>query len=188
VKYPLLAAPLAPVFAVFALLAMPLAGCTSLAPNEPSAMGWTGKLGYRVEASASQRIQAGSVSFDLQGTAQLGSLTLTGPLGTTVAKGDWDRDGARLFDGQQTQTHPSLAELGAALGRALHGAPLPLEALFDWIQGRPWPQAPSELLANGGWQQLGWQVQHESKGRLIISRPTQDTMGAIQIRLVLTAP
>lgn len=45
-----------------------------------------------------------------------------------------------------------------ALTRELLGEAIPVAALFDWLRGRPWPQAPSTALAGAGFSQLGWQI------------------------------
>ncbi len=120
---------------------------------------WQGKLGYRLEAAEGERAQAGSARFELQGSASAGQLSLTSPLGTTLASARWGADGLRLFDGQETWTYPSLDALGAALGERLGGMALPLAALFDWLNGRPWPQAAHQRQSDTDFEQLGWQVQ-----------------------------
>jgi outer membrane lipoprotein LolB len=136
-----------------------LGGCAPLPPTRPAAADtWTGKLGYRLEAAEGERAQAGSASFELQGNASAGQLDLTSPLGTTLASARWGPDGLRLFDGQQHWAYPSLADLGAALGERLGGAPLPLAALFDWLRGQPWAQAAHTPLEAEGFEQLGWRV------------------------------
>lgn len=138
---------------------VPLVGCAPLPPAPPSAAGlWQGKLGYRLEAAEGERAQAGSARFELQGDAAAGQLTLTSPLGTTLASARWGADGLRLFDGQEIWTYPSLDALGAALGERLGGQALPLAALFDWLAGRPWPQAEHQRQSDAQFEQLGWQV------------------------------
>ncbi len=136
-----------------------LVGCAPLPPARPPAPDlWTGKLGYRLEATEGERAQAGSAVFELQGNAGSGQLSLTSPLGTTLASARWGSDGLRLFDGQQHWEYPSLDALGAALGERLGGAALPLAALFDWLRGQPWPQAPHAPLSDPDFEQLGWRV------------------------------
>lgn len=137
--------------------ALLLAACASV--STPPPQGWSGKLGYRVEATASTRAQAGSALFELEGSAQAGSMRLTSPLGTLLAEARWGTQGVWLRTERGEQSYASLDELGAALGEALQGPPLPLVALFDWLQGRPSPAA-AHAPAEGGFSQFGWRVEH----------------------------
>ena len=43
--------------------------------------------------------------------------------------------------------------------RAALGVALPRAALQDWVRGHPTSSLPSQALPNGGFAQLGWQVQ-----------------------------
>ena len=166
------------------LTAAVLAGCAAL-PPPPPAGGWSGKLGYRIEAGGERRPQAGSALFELQGDAARGQLLLTSPLGTALAQAQWDAQGLRLHDGRQWTAFPSLDALGQALGETLQGPPLPLQALFDWLAGRPWPGAPSEALPAGAFLQLGWRVERVDERLLNLERPAQGAVGATRLRLVL---
>lgn len=157
------------------------------APPAPPLQGWSGKLGYRVEAQEGQRTQAGSLYFELQGDAAQGRFALSTPLGTAVAEAQWDALGARLYDGQTWRRHASLADLGQGLGEALQGPALPLHALFDWLKGRPWPQAPHEARPDG-FVQLGWFVEQPEPLRLVLNRPALGSTGAVQLRLLLSPP
>jgi outer membrane lipoprotein LolB len=159
-----------------ALLALCLSACASVAPPPPQ--GWSGKLGYRVDATPTQRAQAGSALFELSGTAAAGQLRLTSALGTLLAEAQWSALGVSLKTERGEQAYASLDELGLALGEALQGPALPLAALFDWLQGRPWPQA-AHAPAEGGFRQLGWRVEHRPP-LLLMAQP------GINLRLVLT--
>lgn len=159
-----------------------LSACASAPP--PPSQGWSGKLGYRVDATAVQRAQAGSALFELQGSAGQGSLLLQTPLGAALAEARWGPQGLSLHDGKAEQRFASLDELGAALGERLQAAPLPLAALFDWLQGRPWPGAPHAQDAEG-LLQLGWRVQRETQ-RLRLSRAAEGASGAITLTLILS--
>lgn len=152
-------------------------------PAAPAHAGWSGKLGYRVDASPHQRAQAGSALFELQGDAREGALLLQTPLGAALAEARWGPQGLSLSDGQQQQHFGSLDELGAALGERLQAAPLPLAALFDWLQDRPWAGAPHAKQTDG-LQQLGWQVQRDGQ-RLRLSRAAEGASGAIILTLIL---
>lgn len=165
------------------LLAMALlAGCASLPP--PPAAGWSGKLGYRVDASSTQRAQAGSALFELQGDARTGRLLLSTPLGTGLAEAQWSAERVRLHDGQDWREYPSLAALGGALGEALQGPALPLHALFDWLRGQPVPAEPFEPGPDGSFVQAGWRVQRVSDVQLRIERSRSDG-GRLLVTLVL---
>jgi outer membrane lipoprotein LolB len=171
--------------AQLSLLALWLAGCASPPPAPPQ--GWSGKLGYQTEASNGQRAQAGSALFELQGDAQEGSLLLNSPLGTALAQARWNSQGLWLEDSQGPRRFANMGELGEALGNALQGPALPLQLLFDWLQGRPNPTLPHETL-DVGFEQEGWRVQREDSLRLLLSRPSQGSQGALRLRILLTPP
>ncbi len=160
-----------------AAVALLLAGCAS-APPAPLA-GWSGKLGYRVEATAGQRAQAGSALFELAGSASAGSLLLTSPLGTTLAQAQWGPQGLSLSDGKSERSFGSLEALGVALGEALQGPALPLAALFDWLQDRPLAGLPFER-EGAVLLQLGWRIERPEPQRLTL------TQGPMSLRLVLS--
>lgn len=162
-----------------------LAGCATL--PSPVTGGWSGKLGYRVDASSTQRAQAGSALFELQGDARSGRMLLTSPLGTALAEAQWNEHIARLHDGQTWRDFPSLAALGEALGVALQGPPVPLHALFDWLQGRPTPGEAHEPLPEGGFMQAGWRVLRQGDTQWRIERSRADG-GRFLLTLVLTPP
>lgn len=168
-----------------AVLSALLAACATPAP--PPAQGWSGKLGYRVEALEGQRAQAGSALFELSGDARQGQLRLSSALGTGLAEARWDATGARLHDGNEWRHFASLDDLGRALGEALQGPPLPLKSLFDWLRGKPWPEAPHEWRTEG-FVQMGWLVEWSEGPRLVLSRPAQGQTGAMQFRLLLSGP
>lgn len=158
------------------LPALLLGACASVTPPAPH--GFSGKLGYRVEATATTRVQAGSALFELEGNAQAGRLSLSSPLGSLLAEARWSAYGAWLKSENGEQSYASLDELGAALGGALQGPPMPLVALFDWLHGRPWPQAAHEPI-DGGFTQLGWRVEHRPP-LLVLNQ------GGMNLRLILS--
>lgn len=164
------------------LAAALLAACTTVPP--PPVGGWSGKLGYRVDASSTQRAQAGSALFELQGDARAGRMLLSTPLGTGVAEAQWSGALVRLHDGQAWREYPSLAALGEALGEALQGPPLPLHALFDWLQGRPLAAEPFEPGPDGSFMQAGWRVLRVGDTQLRIERSRSDG-GRLLLTLVL---
>ncbi len=115
---------------MLALLA--LAGCANQ-PGLPADMQpdahWQGKLALKVY---SEPVQAFSASFDLQGRPARGELTLTSPLGTTLAYLQWDEGTATLSANGKRQRFDSLQ----ALALQATGSDLPVASLFAWLQGR----------------------------------------------------
>ena len=139
--------------AAVAALAL-LAGCASLkTPHAEGAQVLTGRMSVRVE---SDPVRALSAAFELSGNAREGAMSLTSPLGNTLAQARWKPDDVVLETPGAQQRYPDLDTMAE---RAL-GERVPLAALFDWLRGRPWPAARSEALANGeaGFTQLGWRV------------------------------
>lgn len=115
---------------LFTSLLAGLAGCAQPPRStQPQASHWSGRLAVQVNG---QTAQSFSASFELQGSADQGELTLYTPLGNVLALLQWQPGQATLRSGAQTQTAPSLDEL---LQQAT-GAPIPVTALFDWLAGR----------------------------------------------------
>ncbi len=122
------------------LAAVWLAGCATqpvapLAPEEEAH--WQGKLSLKVYSNPMQGI---AVNFDLQGRPDKGELIFTSPLGTTLARMQWDGASATLTANGEQRSFDSLPDLA----RKATGADLPIASLFAWLQGRESP-AP-------GWQ------------------------------------
>lgn len=112
------------------VVAMTLAGCATSRPEAPKdASFWSGRLALTVHSEPPQSYSAG---FELRGTPAAGELQLTSPLGTVLASVHWSPQGAELRQGAQLTRRPSLDELTADLG----GTPLPVAALFGWLQGQ----------------------------------------------------
>lgn len=135
------------------LLALVLGACAS-APPGPGETPWTtGRLSVRVEAQADRAAQSASAAFELRGDGRSGEMRLNSPLGTRVATARWAPGLAVLDDGQDERAYDSLDALSQqALGEAL-----PLDALPDWLAGRPWAGAP-HAAGTDGFVQLGWRV------------------------------
>jgi outer membrane lipoprotein LolB len=145
-----------------AALALALQACATHPPPLPGHV-WSGKLGVRTDAAPNLPARSMSGEFELSGTASSGQLVLTSPIGTTIARARWS-------DPVGAQGTPSRIELEADGGtthyatledmmqRAI-GDQLPLAAMFDWLAGRPWPDAPAQRGADGAsFDQLGWHV------------------------------
>jgi outer membrane lipoprotein LolB len=131
-----------------------LAACASLAP--PHAQGaqvLNGRLSVRVQ---SEPVRAWSAAFELSGDARSGALVLTSPIGATLAQARWAPGEAVLETPGARASYPNLD----ALAEQALGERVPLAALFDWLRGRPWPDAVSQALPSGepGFTQLGWRV------------------------------
>lgn len=129
------------------------AGCATR-PAPDTDRPWTsGRITLNVEATPERAAQRVSVDFDLRGDALRGELQLSSTVGTRLASLAWTRDEAWLDSGAGPVRYRDLDELA----RAALGEPLPLQALPDWVAGRPWPGAGSEP-AKDGFEQLGWRV------------------------------
>jgi outer membrane lipoprotein LolB len=149
-----------------------LAGCASTppAPSAPDTV--SGRLAVLVDPTADAPARSETAAFELHGGAERGQLTLTSPLGTVVAQAQW-RPGDVVLQRSDGERH--YASL-SALAADVFGDPLPLQALIDWLHGRPWPHAPSQPLAAPaqGFEQLGWTVSLErwGEGLLVAHRAT----------------
>ncbi|MBA4176637.1 MAG: outer membrane lipoprotein LolB [Leptothrix sp. (in: Bacteria)] len=132
---------------------MLLAACASTPPS-PHEAGWTaGRLSLRIDAAGEAPAQSVSAAFELRGDGESGELRLNSPLGSRVASARWAPGLALLDDGKGERSFDSLAALSQqALGEAL-----PLQALPNWLAGRPWSGAAHAAAAEG-FEQLGWQV------------------------------
>ena len=91
---------------------------------------WSGRLGLTVDSEPPQSYSAG---FTLLGNPQAGELSLTSPLGSTLAVMQWQPGQALLRQGGQVRDFASLDELAATVT----GTPLPVRALFGWLNGTP---------------------------------------------------
>jgi outer membrane lipoprotein LolB len=141
-----------------------LAGCASRPALDPRDEGLSGRIAVRVDEEPPRSVAG---SFELRGDAREGALTLISPLGTQLAAANWSPDHVMLRTGQGMSRYPDLDSLAeGALGERL-----PLAALFDWLRGRPWPNAPSER-GDAGFTQLGWSVDLAGygEGRVVARR------------------
>lgn len=136
----------------------------------------------RVDASPERIAQSFSAAFDLRGDDSQGELRLNSPLGTRLASARWAPGLAALQTSEGEQRFTDLD----ALSRQALGEALPLVALSDWIDGRPWSGAPSTPTAEG-FQQLGWQVQtrERAEGAIRLERAAPP---AVQVRIRLDPP
>ena len=136
------------------LATLALAGCAAVPPAQPGSQTLSGRLALQVDALPDRPAQSISASFDMRGSAEQGELRLSTPLGTTLAAAFWGPGEARLVTPQGEKRFDDLD----ALSRDAFGESLPLRALPDWLQGRPWAGAaePAAPLHPGpGFVQLG---------------------------------
>ncbi len=138
------------------MLALALAGCAQLPPTPaiPSESRLSGRLSVTVAGDAHTRGTGGAASFELFGNPDAGRLELTSPLGSLVARASW-RPG---FVTLQTPNDERRFDDLDSLTRELLGEPVPVAALFDWLQARPWPGAAHRKTANG-FEQVGWRIE-----------------------------
>jgi outer membrane lipoprotein LolB len=146
----------------------------SVAPPEPGAEADSG-------LSTPSTVRTASGLFELVGSASTGRLTLSTPLGATLAEARWSPHDARLVAPEGERPYPSLD----ALTRDLVGEPLPIGALFDWLGGRPAAGGSSRSLPDtAGFEQFGWRVElgRFADGRLRLAR---DGRVRVELRLVI---
>jgi outer membrane lipoprotein LolB len=149
-------------------LVLALAGCAL--PPRIDSPALSGRLALTVDAHADRPAQSFSAFFELAGGAPQGELRLSTALGTTIAAARWSPDEAVLVT---TEGEQRFADLDG-LSRAAFGETLPLGAWPDWLQGRPWPGAPSRPRDDGpGFEQLGWRIDTDAAdvGRISAWRP-----------------
>ena len=151
-----------------ALLGAMLVACSApskrqeyVTPNDV----WEGRLSVQVAGDAPQRISA---DFFLEGTARRASLTLNSPLGTRMARMQWDATSATLESGDQKRSFDSVD----AMTSHTLGSALPLQAIFAWLHGRP-ETAP------------GWELQTLDRLQGRIRARSVDRTPAVQIDLLL---
>ena len=161
-----------------------LAGCATPPVALPGLL--AGRIAVRVEALGEQPARQLAAAFELQGNDRQGEMRLFGPLGTTLGAARWGPEEAWLVrpDGP-AQAHTRYPDL-AALSREVLGEAMPLQALADWLAGRPWPGAPSEP-APPGFVQLGWRIDLAgmAEGLVIAMRAAPP---AVTVRVRLESP
>jgi outer membrane lipoprotein LolB len=165
------------------LAAFVLAGCATVAPPPPvpGDAQFSGRLALRVEATVDAEARNFSSVFELRGRAEQGQFELSTPLGTMLARAQWQPGQARLATPQREAAFTDLE----ALTQAALGQSLPVAALFDWLAGRPWSGASSRPTP-GGFEQLGWMVQVDrlvSDGALVARRTVPPPAVTLHARL-----
>ena len=155
-----------------------LGGCASL-KHQTAAVGegdlhLSGRLSVQVAGVAGGKASGGNGAFELTGQPKAGQLELATPLGSLVARAIWRDGDVRLQTPEDERRFDDLD----ALTREMLGEAIPVAALFDWLQGRPWPQAanvPAGTGASSGFEQLGWQIDlaHFSEGLIVATRSAE---------------
>ena len=151
-----------------ALALLGVAGCASVAPDAPSAI--AGRLTLQVAAHQGEPARGFNASFDLVGDGRAGELRLSTPLGPQIARARWAPGEATIETADGVSRHADLD----TLARHAFGEPVPLQALPDWLRGRPWPGAPNRARDDGeaGFEQLGWTIglARQAEGFVVAAR------------------
>jgi len=160
-----------------------LAACTTVPPNLPTASSETlsGRLSIRVDAEGTAPARTLTAAFELNGGPRAGRLDLATPLGSILAQARWSPGEVVLAT---PRGESSFADLDALTRHAL-GESVPVSALFDWLQGRPWPGAPSAPAGNGpGFAQLGWAVELDRFDEAMVTA-RRDSPPPVTVRIKL---
>lgn len=147
------------------LTPLTLAACAPLRRTPGHQASYSGRLSLSVRGQSPQQLSA---SFDIRGNARLGELLLTSPVGTTLARARWWPEGAELVSGGPPQRFDSMDRML----EQLVGAALPMDAILDWLEGRP--------TAVAGWQA---DLSQYAQGRLSARR--SQPLPAVELRLLL---
>jgi outer membrane lipoprotein LolB len=89
---------------------------------------WAGRLSLKIATTPVQSFTAG---FELTGSPDNGLLKLTSPLGITLARAQWTPGEASLQAQGENKRFTSVEEMIADAT----GTPIPLQALFYWLDG-----------------------------------------------------
>ena len=147
-----------------------LAACATPAPirsvsQAPSTKQWQGRISVTVQSDPPRNMSAG---FSLDGNARQGELNLFSPLGTTLATLQWNPTSTQWLQGSQQRRYDSMAHLT----EETTGAALPMDAMFDWLEGRATPSP-------------GWQADLSAlnQGGLVAKRTSPEPLVVLRIKL-----
>ena len=153
-------------------------------PTRPGQQTHSGRMSVRIAAGRGQGERAVTLLFELRGQPQAGAIEFGTPLGSIVAQARWSPSEVVLTTPQGEQAFADLD----SLSRETLGEVLPLAALFDWLQGRPWPEAASKAEAGSqAFDQLGWRVDVSELGQARLSAQRAQAP-AVQVRVLLDRP
>lgn len=93
---------------------------------------WAGRISLQIQT---EPVQAFFASFELQGQADSGEMTLIGPLGSILGIIRWTPTEAVL---EQNGSIKRFTSTDALLAQTT-GAAVPFSALFDWLDGKNTP-------------------------------------------------
>ena len=147
-----------------------LTACATPTPSRsvaqaPSDKQWQGRLSVTVQSDPPRNMSAG---FSLGGDARQGELNLFSPLGTTLATLQWNPATTQWLQGSQQRRYDSMAHLT----EETTGAALPMDAMFDWLQGK--------ATASPGWQA---DLSALNQGTLIARRLSPEPLVVLRIKL-----
>jgi outer membrane lipoprotein LolB len=149
--------------------ALLITGCAYKKPanakNETQSEGWSGRISLQIQ---SDPIQAFFTGFELRGRAEAGELTLISPMGSVLGVMRWSPDEAVMIANGETQRFESID----ALMIKITGAALPVNALFDWLNG--------ENTSLNGWSA---DLSQQKNGRITAKR--LNPLPQAELRIVL---
>ena len=116
----------------------------------------SGRLGYRTATDG------GNASLDWRQRQEGGQIHFSGPLGFGSAELVWNDQLATLDTGREQMSAGSPAELAWHLTGLL----IPVDALYYWVRGLPWPWAAAEPGFDEAGrtttlEQLGWSLRFD---------------------------
>jgi outer membrane lipoprotein LolB len=162
-----------------------LVGCATVTPPEGTAptSRLSGRLGVTVQDAPGRSFSAG---FELEGDARQGRLVLSSALGLQLGEARWSPSGAELItaDGRRTYASPE------DMADELIGEPIPLQALPDWLRGRPWAGAAHVDLPvpEQGFIQEGWRIDRTDLAHGRLTALHAQPAPAITVRARLDPP
>ncbi len=126
---------------------------------------WQGRLSIQVHTEPPTSMSAG---FSLRGNARHGELDLYSPLGTTLGALQWSPQTVQLSQNGSRQNFQSLSDLT----EKTMGAALPIDAMFQWIQGN---QATA----------TGWQADLSSATQGVVTARRTAPLPEVSLRIKL---
>ena len=151
-------------------LVLLIGGCATPASNRIAAQAssekqWQGRISVTVQSDPPRNMSAG---FSLDGNARQGELNLFSPLGTTLATLQWNPNFTQWLQGSQYRRFESMAHLT----EEVTGAAIPIDAMFDWLQGK-------------STHSIGWQADLSAihQGTLVAKRSSPEPLVIVRIKL-----
>jgi len=141
-----------------------------------------GQMSIKLAAWLDQPAQGVTVGYFLEGSDEAGQMALMTPLGSQMARVEWQPDSVWLDDGRQRRPFAS----PEALSEQLFGEALPLQALPWWMQGLPAPGLPHQPTSDGAaFEQVGWRITRPdpASGRIVAERPGSPAQRPVTIRI-----